>query len=333
MRTLILILLLVFPVVAQTAATSTPYDAKTSEARAAFQDGKFDQALRLTGEALELARAAFGPNSWQAATSLTNLGVLYRSKGKYAEAVQNFDASIKIFEMAGKPRAREVIAAREALAVTHQLAGHNDEAVREFTKVIDIAEKTFGVDSIEMYSPTLSLARHYASSGNLDRGDDYFIKAYRIAYLRKGFKAEELNEVEDIRTCIVSPRDSARVASDSFTNALKAVREDIGGPPNDKPLVDPDVTVPGGVVNGKAISLPKPSYPASMSSGRKIGTVVVRVKIAEDGTVMEARATCGHPDFANNSVKAAFKSKFSPTLLSGQPVKVSGVIVYNFVGP
>jgi len=39
----------------------------------------------------------------------------------------------------------------------------------------------------------------------------------------------------------------------------------------------------------------------------------------------------GHPLLQNAAERAARSARFSPTLLGGQPVKVSGVIVYNFV--
>jgi TonB family protein len=90
-------------------------------------------------------------------------------------------------------------------------------------------------------------------------------------------------------------------------------------------------SVVGGVVNGRAISLPKPEYPGSLRGSRVGGTVNVQVIISEDGHVSSAGAVTGHPDLAENSVKAACKARFTSTLLSGQPVKVSGIITYNFV--
>jgi hypothetical protein len=57
----------------------------------------------------------------------------------------------------------------------------------------------------------------------------------------------------------------------------------------------------------------------------------VQVTIDEQGDIVSATAVSGHPLLRAAAVEAARASKFSPTLLSGQPVKVSGVIVYNFV--
>jgi protein TonB len=85
------------------------------------------------------------------------------------------------------------------------------------------------------------------------------------------------------------------------------------------------------VLNRKAISLPAPEYPAIARQARAAGTVVVRVTIDEDGNVIAAQAVSGHPLLQAAAVAAARQARFSPTLLMGEPVKVVGVITYNFV--
>ena len=90
-------------------------------------------------------------------------------------------------------------------------------------------------------------------------------------------------------------------------------------------------TISGGVVNGKATNLVKPPYPAAARAVRAAGAVNVQVTIDENGNVISASAVSGHPLLRAAATSAARSSKFSPTMLSGQPVKVTGVIVYNFV--
>jgi protein TonB len=63
------------------------------------------------------------------------------------------------------------------------------------------------------------------------------------------------------------------------------------------------------------------------------GTVVVQVTVDENGNVISAHAVSGHPLLQAASVAAARGAKFSPTRLSGEPVKVNGVITYNFPAP
>ena len=102
-------------------------------------------------------------------------------------------------------------------------------------------------------------------------------------------------------------------------------------PPEAPQPTPPRAPISGGVLNGKAINLPKPAYPPIARAARAAGTVVVQVLIDENGNVVSAHAVSGHPLLQGAAVGAARQAKFSPTKLSGQPVKVTGVIQYNFV--
>lgn len=86
-----------------------------------------------------------------------------------------------------------------------------------------------------------------------------------------------------------------------------------------------------GVLASKAISKPAPPYPPIAKAARAQGTVAVQVVIDEQGRVISAKATNGHPLLLRAAELAAYQARFTPTLLSGQPVKVTGVITYNFV--
>lgn len=108
---------------------------------------------------------------------------------------------------------------------------------------------------------------------------------------------------------------------------------DTGGAPPPPPPVKKPVPkqISGGVLNGKATSLPKPPYPPAARAVRAAGAVSVQVLIDESGSVVSASAVSGHPLLRAAAVQAARGARFSPTMLSGQAVKVSGVITYNFV--
>ncbi|HVE58751.1 MAG TPA: TonB family protein, partial [Pyrinomonadaceae bacterium] len=90
-------------------------------------------------------------------------------------------------------------------------------------------------------------------------------------------------------------------------------------------------TISGGVINGKAVNLVKPPYPAAAKAVRASGAVNIQVIIDESGNVISATAVSGHPLLRAAAEAAARNSKFVPTMMSGQAVKITGVIVYNFV--
>jgi protein TonB len=140
---------------------------------------------------------------------------------------------------------------------------------------------------------------------------------------------------EDSNTGTQVRPENARVTDTAGAGGLggqdveKKAENDVPPPP--PPPKAPPKTVSGGVLNGKATSLPKPAYPAAARAVQASGPVNVQVLIDESGHVVSASAVSGHPLLRAAAVSAARGARFSPTLLSGQPVKVSGVITYNFV--
>ncbi len=119
-----------------------------------------------------------------------------------------------------------------------------------------------------------------------------------------------------------TPVDTKTVETDS-----NVVSIDEPPPPRPRPILKP---VSGGVLNGTALTLPPPIYPDAAKRMRTSGTVTVEVVLDESGKVVSAIATSGPTMLRESAVQAALKARFSPTKLSGQPVKVSGVINYKF---
>ena len=99
-------------------------------------------------------------------------------------------------------------------------------------------------------------------------------------------------------------------------------------PPTPQP---PKVLKISTVLNSRALSLPPPTYPALARNIRLQGVVIVQVLIDEEGKVVSAKATSGHPILIPEAQKAAMRARFSPTILGEQKVKVQGVITYNFI--
>ena len=115
----------------------------------------------------------------------------------------------------------------------------------------------------------------------------------------------------------------------STNQAVPVVNLDSEPPPTPapRPILKP---VSGGVLNGVALSLPPPAYPDAAKRSRTSGVVTVDVVLDETGKVVSATASSGPTMLRDAAVQAALKARFSPTKLSGQPVKVSGVINYKF---
>jgi TonB family protein len=95
----------------------------------------------------------------------------------------------------------------------------------------------------------------------------------------------------------------------------------------------PDETPSQKVAGGEPISLAKPTYPPLARALRIGGQVLVKVIIDESGNVISATAETGHPLLHKAAEEAALKSKISPVLIDGVPVKATARITFNFVGP
>jgi len=116
---------------------------------------------------------------------------------------------------------------------------------------------------------------------------------------------------------------------DSATAAVK--EKEAAAPP-------PRVTVPAakpiiqskGVVNSLATSLPMPSVPTAAKMTKAAGTVTVQVLVDEKGNVIKANAVSGNALLREACEIAARNARFTPTLLSGEAIKISGVINYHF---
>ena len=93
------------------------------------------------------------------------------------------------------------------------------------------------------------------------------------------------------------------------------------------------IPVSGGVLNGKATNLPAPIYPEMARRTNVYGKVEVEVVVDEEGKVVSARALSGPNALRDVAIQAAKNARFSPTKLSGQPVKITGTIEYNFKLP
>jgi TonB family protein len=82
---------------------------------------------------------------------------------------------------------------------------------------------------------------------------------------------------------------------------------------------------------GRALELPKPVYPPIAAAAHASGEVQVQIIIDLDGNVIAAASISGHPLLQAAAVNAARGARFAPSKLNGTPVKVVGVITYNFV--
>jgi periplasmic protein TonB len=119
-------------------------------------------------------------------------------------------------------------------------------------------------------------------------------------------------------TCTNCAETEPRVAVDTTT-------------PPPLPAVTKPKHVSSVVLSSKIVNLPKPVYPIMAKQIKAQGPVNVQILVDESGKVISAHAINGHMTLTKAAEEAAMRARFTPTLLNEKPIKVQGVITYNFV--
>ncbi|MBA2738025.1 MAG: energy transducer TonB, partial [Pyrinomonadaceae bacterium] len=132
-----------------------------------------------------------------------------------------------------------------------------------------------------------------------------------------------------------TPRPSPNTNSTNSANTNSTLPDNTrpSPSPSPSPTETPAVNRPvnAGVLNGRAVNLPTPAYPAAAKAMRAAGRVMVQVTLDESGNVMSAKATSGHPLLRQSAEAAARQSRFNPIRVNNQAVSATGILVYNFV--
>jgi protein TonB len=101
--------------------------------------------------------------------------------------------------------------------------------------------------------------------------------------------------------------------------------------PSPSPTVAQTQRVSEKVLQGNAINRITPPYPDIAKRARIQGPVQVLVTISEEGRVIDANVVSGSPLLRSVALDAARRWVFTPTRLGSVPVKVQGVLTFNFV--
>ena len=305
-----------------TASQESPelQEAETLAASASklLDDGKFDAAVAPARRALEIREKLLPANDIRISASLSTLGKVYFSKKDFKAAREIFQRLLQNQEQNLGPDNIRLAETLDWLAVLQFQAGKPNDAETSYKRALALREKSFGSNHERVARSLFQLAEFYRSRRQFDLAVDYYKRAlYGYGKLSDTYQAE-LERVSDGFYCVAYESNQPEITKD-----LQAIWREISG------ASEPEA---GQVLNGRALSLPIPAYPASAKVHRYAGVVVVKVLVNKEGKVSTAKDMCNGPPYLREAaVDAAMKARFSPTKLSGMPVKVYGVIFYNFV--
>ena len=284
-----------------------------------FKEGKFDEAVPLAKRALEIRERLLPPGDPGVLTALGNLGNLYNAKGDYNAAKKSFERLLALQEQQSGPTDVKLASTLDRLAVIYYRERNTSKAEETYKRALALRENALGTDHVEVAHSLFALAHFYRLRGKYDLALNNYRRSLFIYGRRAAWNEPAFERARTGMSCVAYETKNPAI----FTE-LKGIQEQFA------PAMD--LPEPMDILNGKALNLPQPEYPREARSLQLAGTVVILVEIDEKGKVLSAKDICqGLPYLTDASIQAAEKARFSPTFLNGQPVKVTGVIQYNFV--
>ena len=285
-----------------------------------YNDGKYDEALPLAKRALELRERALGPDHEMVQSALLNLAEIYTAKTKYGEAQKLVERLLKTYEKTVGPEDAGAAIFLDKLAFLAYVQGDLSKSEAAYKRALAIREKVFGQNHLEFATSLYMLAEFYRFTGKFEKAQPLYERSTILRGKLLGREHPDYLKAKERYFCVALEtgqekkiKDIEKILGDTLGTKARGVTEDA-------------------ILNGRAISLPKPSYSDEARRYRAQGRVVIKVTIDELGNVIDASDMCGgNPLLVKPSLQSARAARFTPTKLSGQPVKVTGVITYNFV--
>ena len=289
-----------------------------------FNQGKYDEALPLANRVLQIREKLLPRNDPQISSALNNLGEIYTAKKDYKAAIQVYLRMLQAHEEVFGKEDVNLTFTLDRLAVLHYAAGSFKETEAAYKRMLALREKAHGSNSAQVAESLYTLGEFYRARRELALALDSYKRSLNLYGKLTGVRTREYERVSDGVRCL------------SYNHGKSELFQELTEIWNQ--FEPPDAANKGAakkseltVLNGKALKLPKPDYPDAAAQRRLSGIVVVKVEIDETGTVIRATDMCQGPPFLSESaVAAAMKARFSPTMLDGKPIKVPGIILYNF---
>lgn len=308
-------------------AKAAEFDRLNREVVRLHGEGKYDEAMPLAQSALKAGEEAYGESHPRLLGALYNLASVHAGRGKLGETEAALKRALEIYELspAEHALAASVLDYLGALRFRERDFG---EAERYWVRAVGVQEKAFGPEGVGLAKHLYRLAEFYRARGREKAAEPLYMRALRLWLKSPEENRQHVEAATDGYHCAVvnSGRNHAE-ATEAMSAVHKMVHEAApkkAATPGGRPVVE------GGVLNGKVVAKPQPSYPREARDRRITGAVVVKIVVDRQGRVTEARPMCAHPLLMQAAQQAALNARFTPTLLDGVPVVVSGVITYRF---
>lgn len=292
-----------------------------SKAVELYNQSRYDDALPLAERSLEIRERYLGADDNLVLTSAFNLAEILFAKKKYGDAMTLYKRLMASYERTAGPYDSRIALVLDRLAFIYYERGEFDRTESSYKRALAINEKAYGAESAETASALHQLAQFYRLRGRAREAEATFNRAIDLqtALAVQGVHLPQFERTMQDYYCFLYQ--SERIDLNAQEERARRFRQASGNQERYS-----------GIVNGRALSLPVPTYPDSARASRLGGIIIIKVTIDETGRVIKAEDMCGgYEPLIRAASDAAMHARFTPTLLSGQPVKVTGTIIYRFV--
>ncbi|OLE50920.1 MAG: hypothetical protein AUG51_25425 [Acidobacteria bacterium 13_1_20CM_3_53_8] len=287
-----------------------------------FGQSRYDEALPLAQRALEIRKRYLPPDDNLILVSSFNLAEILFAKKKYGDAMTLYKQLLSSYERKFGPNDSRIAPVLDRLAFLYYERGEFDKTESSYKRALAIDESAYGAQSAEVAGALHQLAQFYRLRGKNSDAEATFNRAIALQtnLALQGVHLPQFERTMSDYYCFLYQNEHINLPA--AEERASRFRQASGNQERYS-----------GIVNGRALSLPAPDYPVEARAARMSGIVIIKVTIDENGRVIKTEDMCGgYEPLIRAASGAAQHARFTPTLLFGQPVKVTGTIIYRFVG-
>jgi len=301
---------------------TTEADNLNAQVAKLYEEGKYNQAIPLAKRALEIRESLLGHNSLPTAVSLSRLAALYFALKEYESAELNYRESLAVYERMNEGNNLNVAKITDRLAFLSYQKQDSVQAEAFYLRSLAIREAALEPGNTNVIQSMSNLAQFYRTIGKHDKATSLYERIVALEEKALNAGRSETGETLEGYACALrhADKDSEAKRIEELVNRI------FNAPGKSKKATNPDPDV----LNGKAVELPPPDIPPVARLSKSFGRINVRILIDESGRVIRACAVSGPGLFYSVSETAALKATFTPTLKGGRPIKVVGLIRYEF---
>ena len=188
-----------------------------------------------------------------------------------------------------------------------------------FKRNLALAEKNHPQEHVNVENALIAIGQFQEKIGKPEKAVPLFVRAIAIQEKLYGEINQKTAETIEKCACLMAVSNNAK-GGEYLDRAIRIQNQ----------LSSGTVSVSPKVLQGTATHKEAPEYPSAAKAARLTGLVIVKVLINEEGKVVEANRLCGPDLLAPGAVNAARKWHFKPSIVNGNPVKVSALLTFNF---